>query len=116
MPKSKTTKFKKRVWGCPDPLSSLGSKQNVSKPVVDNVSNVQYFKSSDASRQHDVSKIRNVVTDRFVAVNDGGSQSSDNSNIYTRYFYSTAVDKRCVQGLLARGKKATIVAKQFERP
>ena len=116
MPKSKTTKFKKRVWGCPDPLSSLGSKRNVSKPVVDNVSNVQYFKSSDARRQQDVSNIRNVVTDRFVAVSDGGSQSTDNSNIYTRYFYSTAVDKKCVQGLLARGKKATIVAKQFERP
>ena len=116
MSKSKTPKFKKRVWGCPDPISSLGSKQNVSKPVVDNVSNVQYFKSSDASRQHGVSNIRNVVTDTFVAVNKGGSQFGGNSNINTRYFYSTAVDKKCVQGLLACGKKATILAKQFERP
>ena len=25
----------------------------------------------------------------------------------TRFFYSTAVDKKCVEGLLARGKKAS---------
>ena len=49
MSKSKTTEFKKRVCGCPDPISSLGSKENVSKPVVDNVSNIQYFSFSDAS-------------------------------------------------------------------
>ena len=116
MSKSKATKFKKRVWGCPDPLSSLGSKQNVSKTVLDNVSNVQYFRSSDASRHHGVSNMTNVATDSFVPVNNGGSQSDGNNSINTRYFYSTAVDKKRVQGLLARGKKAAMVAKQFERP
>ena len=51
-----------------------------------------------------------------MTVNNGGSQSGGNSNINTRYFYSTAVDKKCVQGLLARGKKATVIAKQLQRP
>ena len=116
MSKSKTTKFKKRVWGCPDPLSSLGSKQNVSKPVVDSVSDVQFFKNSDASRQYGNSNIASVDSDNIVALSNGGSQCGGDSNINTRYFYSTSVDKRCVQGLLARGKKATMVAKQFEKP
>ena len=116
MSKSKTTKFKKRVWGCPDPLNSLGSKQNISKPVVDSVSNVQYFKNSDASCQHGVSSIASVASDNFVAVNNVGMQFGGDSNINTRYFYSTSVDKKCVQGLLARDKKATMVAKQFEKP
>ena len=92
MSKSKTTKFKNRVWGCPDPLNSLGSKQNVSKPVVDSVSDVQYFKNSDASRQHGMSNITSVSSDNFVAVNNGGIQFGGDSNINTRYFYSTAVD------------------------
>ena len=116
MSKFKTTKFKKRVWGFPDPISSLGSKENVSKTVVDNVSNVQYFSSSDASRHHGVSNITKVPTDSLVTVNNGASQSGGNSSINTRYFYSTAVDKKCVQGLLARGKKATVIAKQLQRP
>ena len=116
MSESKKGNFKKRAWGCPDPLNSLGSKQSVSKPVVDCVSDVQVFKSSDASPQHGVSNIANVVCDDFVKVNSGATQVGGDNSINTRYFYSTAVDKKCVQGLLARGKKATVVAKQFERP
>ena len=34
----------------------------------------------------------------------------------TRFFYSAAVDKKCVEGLLARGKKASVVAKHFSKP
>ena len=34
----------------------------------------------------------------------------------TRIFYSTAVDKKCVEGLLARGKKASVIAKHVSRP
>ena len=34
---------------------------------------------------------------------------------HTRFFYST-VDKKSVEGLLARGKKATVVAKHLSKP
>ena len=91
--------------------------------MVVNDSDIQGFTYSDALRHSDLnsstklssknlSSTYNDVVGHMHEVNQSGSCSS----ISTRYFYSNAVDKKCMQGLLARGKKATMLAKQFVNP
>ena len=99
MSKSKASKFKKHVWGCPDSLEGLGSKRSVSKAEVGSESDVQSFTFPDAKHQHDLSVIASLSSDdnNFVDANGGVTHSGGGSSIGTRYFYSKAVDKKCVQ-------------------
>ena len=118
MSKFKTSKFKKRIWGCSESLKGLGSKNSVSQTVVDNVSDMQCFTHFDTMRQQDSSASICLASDgsAVVGCENEKTYSGDCSSINTRYFYSTAVDKKRIQGLLAHGKKATVVAKQSVKP
>ena len=81
--------------------------------VVDN-NNVQSFSDYDVKCQsvvYDVIQSKANVTSKVT----GALVKSHAPSVFsTRYFYNSAVDKKCVQGLIARGKKANIVAKQVD--
>ena len=123
MSEFETSKFKKRIWGCSESVKALSSKDSVSQEVVANDSDIQCFTHSDAMRQHDLSSSTNLCSanvssgcSNVVGHKNEVTHSGSCNSINTCYFYSTAVDKKCVQGHLARGKKATVVAKQFAKP
>ena len=85
--------------------------------VVDK-NDVQCFTHPDARRHTDFRintasscDINNVIESKSVAMLSDSYKSSN-----TRFFYNTAVDKKCVEGLLARGKKASVVAKHLSKP
>ena len=62
----------------------------------------------DQQSQKFTTRLQSNYSDYIVAESGGGEVVSVNSTVFcTRYFYTTAVDKKCVQGLIARGKKGS---------
>ena len=118
MSKCKIEKFKKRVWGCSESLKGLGSNNSANQAVVVDKSDVQFFTHSDAKRLDDFSVNTCLSSGNNNAIDHKGGaiQSGSHNSLNTQFFCSTAVDKKCVEGLLARGRKATVVEKHFSKP
>ena len=85
--------------------------------VVDK-NDVTCFMHPDAKRHDDFSGNTGPSGDISKMVESKGlAMRSDSLKCRnTRFFYSAAVDRKCVEGLLARGKKASVVAKHFSKP
>ena len=85
--------------------------------VVDK-NDVTCFMHPDAKRHDDFSGNTRPSGDISKMVESKGlAMRSDSLKCRnTRFFYSAAVDRKCVEGLLARGKKASVVAKHFSKP
>ena len=85
--------------------------------VVDK-NDVTFFTHPDAKRQDGFSDNVDPSGDSSKIVESKSLVVMSNSLrcVNTRFFYGAAVDRKCVEGLLARGKKASVVAKQVSRP
>ena len=75
---------------------------------------VQVFSGYDAKR-HSAVYHASQYRENDSSKGTGGLGNSLTPTVFsTRYFYNSAIDKKCVQGLIARGKKANVVAKQVD--
>ena len=84
--------------------------------IVNNDHDVNVFSDSDA-RRHCV--FQNACCTKYESVdnsNDSKVSGDVNTVVQTRYFYSTKMDKKCVQGLMACGRKALVIADQSHIP
>ena len=118
MSKCQTSYSKKQNWGCSDSVMGLSSTGQASDEVVVENYNAHSFSSSDARRQ-DGFYVSECVPkgNTSVVSRDDDTLYGNNSNLVnTRYVYNNALDRKFVQGLLARGKKATLMVKQFQTP
>ena len=89
--------------------------------IVNNDHDVNVFSDSDARRQ---CVFPNACCTKYESVansNDSKVSSDVNTVVRTRYFYSTKMGKKCVKGLMARGRKesrrkALVIADQSHIP
>ena len=99
-------------------IKGLSSTSQASQEVVVKNCNAHSFISSDARRK-DVFYVSECLPKGGTSVLskfDDTLYCDKSTVVNTRYVYNTALDKKCVQGLLARGKKATMMVKQFYTP
>ena len=70
--------------------------------------NAQVFSDYDAKHRsvlYDASQCKENV----ISKGPGGFAKNHTPTVFpTRYFYNTNIDKKCVQGLIARDKKQTL--------